>query len=372
MTFPQQPQQPQYPQYPQGPAPQYPQSQFPQQLQQPNRNPFFEWLQRAKRDFSRIGASLCLMVIIWYAGVFLLKGVVRAVAGGVGAGGDMPNWMTFLISDVPLYLIAMPVAVVLMGKSTVIETRKFNMKPGMFFKLLFMCLPMMWVGSMVGSMLSLALSDGEATNRVADLAMQTNIWNVVFLVILGPIFEEWMFRKQLIDHTRKYGEKTAILLSGLAFGLFHMNLFQFFYAFLLGVMFGYIYMRTSKLRYSTAMHMIINFNGGVLAPWILTRVDLDQLDKVSQAAENGNVAAMEQWTSQNATGLAIMLVYFLLYGAVILAGFVLLIRNFRKAEFYIAPEELPRGTGARTVYGNVGMITFIVLTVLLTAISLFL
>ena len=56
----------------------------------------------------------------------------------------------------------------------------------------------------------------------------------------------------------------------------------------------------------------------------------------------------------------------------ILAGFVLLICNFRKAEFYIAPEELPRGTGARTVYGNVGMITFIVLTVLLTAISLFL
>ena len=283
------------------------------------------------------------MVIIWYAGVFLLKGVVRAVAGGVGAGGDMPNWMTFLISDVPLYLIAMPVAVALMGKSTVIETRKFNMKPGMFFKLLLMCLPMMWVGSMVGSMLSLALSDGEATNRVADLAMQTNIWNVVFLVILGPIFEEWMFRKQLIDHTRKYGEKTAILLSGLAFGLFHMNLFQFFYAFLLGVMFGYIYMRTSKLRYSTAMHMIINFNGGVLAPWILTRVDLDQLDKVSQAAENGNVAAMEQWASQNATGLAIMLVYFLLYGAMVLVGFVLLIRNFRKAEFYTAPEELPRG-----------------------------
>ena len=44
-----------------------------------------------------------------------------------------------------------------------------------------------------------------------------------------------------------------------------MNLFQFFYAFLLGLMFGYVYTRTSKLRYSTAMHMIINFNGGVLA-----------------------------------------------------------------------------------------------------------
>ena len=379
MTFPQQPQYPQQPQgRPQGPAPQYqpngPQSQYPMQpmpqYPQPpiaNRNPFFEWLKQARRDFSRIGASLCLMVVIWYALATVLEGALYAAVGGKG---ETPNWVTYVGSGVPLYLIAMPIAVMLMGKSTVIETRKFDMKPGLFFKLLLMCLPMMWVGSVFGSMLSMVLSNGEATDRVADLAMQTNIWNVVFLVIVGPIFEEWLFRKQLIDHTRKYGEKTAILLSGLAFGLFHMNLFQFFYAFLLGLMFGYVYTRTSKLRYSTAMHMIINFNGGVLAPWVLTRVDLDQLEKVSEAAENGNAAAMEQWASQNVEGLAIMLVYFVLYGAVILAGFVLLIRNFKRFEFYTAPEELPRGTRVKTVCGNVGMIMFIMVTCMLTAVNL--
>ena len=379
MTFPQQPQYPQQPQgRPQGPAPQYqpngPQSQYPMQpmpqYPQPpiaNRNPFFEWLKQARRDFSRIGASLCLMVVVWYALATVLEGALYAAVGGKG---ETPNWVTYVGSGVPLYLIAMPIAVMLMGKSTVIETRKFDMKPGLFFKLLLMCLPMMWVGSVFGSMLSMVLSNGEATDRVADLAMQTNIWNVVFLVIVGPIFEEWLFRKQLIDHTRKYGEKTAILLSGLAFGLFHMNLFQFFYAFLLGLMFGYIYTRTSKLRYSTAMHMIINFNGGVLAPWVLTRVDLDQLEKVSEAAENGNAAAMEQWASQNVEGLAIMLVYFVLYGAVILAGFVLLIRNFKRFEFYTAPEELPRGTRVKTVCGNVGMIMFIMVTCMLTAVNL--
>lgn len=379
MTFPQQPQYPQQPQgRPQGPAPQYqpngPQSQYPMQpmpqYPQPpiaNRNPFFEWLKQTRRDFSRIGASLCLMVVVWYALATVLEGALYAAVGGKG---EVPNWVTYVGSGVPLYLIAMPIAVMLMGKSTVIETRKFDMKPGLFFKLLLMCLPMMWAGSVFGSMLSMVLSNGEATDRVADLAMQTNIWNVVFLVIVGPIFEEWLFRKQLIDHTRKYGEKTAILLSGLAFGLFHMNLFQFFYAFLLGLMFGYVYTRTSKLRYSTAMHMIINFNGGVLAPWVLTRVDLDQLEKVSEAAENGNAAAMEQWASQNVEGLAIMLVYFVLYGAVILAGFVLLIRNFKKFEFYTAPEELPRGTRVKTVCGNVGMIMFIMVTCMLTAVNL--
>lgn len=379
MTFPQQPQYPQQPQgRPQGPAPQYqpngPQLQYPMQpmpqYPQPpiaNRNPFFEWLKQARRDFSRIGASLCLMVVVWYALATVLEGALYAAVGGKG---ETPNWVTYVGSGVPLYLIAMPIAVMLMGKLTVIETRKFDMKPGLFFKLLLMCLPMMWAGSVFGSMLSMVLSNGEATDRVADLAMQTNIWNVVFLVIVGPIFEEWLFRKQLIDHTRKYGEKTAILLSGLAFGLFHMNLFQFFYAFLLGLMFGYVYTRTSKLRYSTAMHMIINFNGGVLAPWVLTRVDLDQLEKVSEAAENGNAAAMEQWASQNVEGLAIMLVYFVLYGAVILAGFVLLIRNFKRFEFYTAPEELPRGTRVKTVCGNVGMIMFIMVTCMLTAVNL--
>ena len=342
---------------------------MPQYPQPPiaNRNPFFEWLKQARRDFSRIGASLCLMVVVWYALATVLEGALYAAVGGKG---ETPNWVTYVGSGVPLYLIAMPIAVMLMGKSTVIETRKFDMKPGLFFKLLLMCLPMMWAGSVFGSMLSMVLSNGEATDRVADLAMQTNIWNVVFLVIVGPIFEEWLFRKQLIDHTRKYGEKTAILLSGLAFGLFHMNLFQFFCAFLLGLMFGYVYTRTSKLRYSTAMHMIINFNGGVLAPWVLTRVDLDQLEKVSEAAENGNAAAMEQWASQNVEGLAIMLVYFVLYGAVILAGFVLLIRNFKRFEFYTAPEELPRGTRVKTVCGNVGMIMFIMVTCMLTAVNL--
>ena len=127
---------------------------MPQYPQPPiaNRNPFFEWLKQARRDFSRIGASLCLMVVVWYALATVLEGALYAAVGGKG---ETPNWVTYVGSGVPLYLIAMPIAVMLMGKSTVIETRKFDMKPGLFFKLLLMCLPMMWAGSVFGSMLSM-------------------------------------------------------------------------------------------------------------------------------------------------------------------------------------------------------------------------
>lgn len=69
MTF---PQYPQYPQRPQQPHPQQnPQqpSQYQQQPQypQPQANPYELWLRRVKSVFSRIGAGMCLMVVIWYA-----------------------------------------------------------------------------------------------------------------------------------------------------------------------------------------------------------------------------------------------------------------------------------------------------------------
>lgn len=364
MTF---PQYPQYPQRPQQPHPQQnPQqpSQYQQQPQypQPQANPYELWLRRVKSVFSRIGAGMCLMVVIWYALATVLSGMLHTT--------NLPNWAVYVASDTPLYLVAMPLAVLIMGKSSVIETRKFDMKPGQFFKLLIMCFPLMYGGSLIGNMLAALLSGGKASNSVSDLAMQFDVWNVVFLVILGPLFEEWIFRKELISRTRKYGEKTAIVFSALFFALVHMNLFQFFYAFALGLMFGYVYVRTSKLRYSVAMHMIVNFMGGVVAPWVVTNIDIDSLMNVLTSAENGDGTAMMQWMGQNATGMMIFGIYMLLYYGLIIAGIVLLIRNRKNFEFYTAPEELPRGMRTSTAILNVGVVTYIVVTVIITSINL--
>lgn len=368
MTFPQYPQYPQRPQQPHTQQnPQQP-SQYQQQPQypQPQANPYELWLRRVKSVFSRIGAGMCLMVVIWYALATVLSGMLYQVLHTT----NLPNWAVYVASDAPLYLVAMPLAVLIMGKSSVIETRKFDMKPGQFFKLLIMCFPLMYGGSLIGNMLASLLSGGKASNSVSDLAMQFDVWNVVFLVILGPLFEEWIFRKELISRTRKYGEKTAIVFSALFFALVHMNLFQFFYAFALGLMFGYVYVRTSKLRYSVAMHMIVNFMGGVVAPWVVTNIDIDSLMNVLTSAENGDGTAMMQWMGQNATGMMIFGIYMLLYYGLIIAGIVLLIRNRKNFEFYTAPEELPRGMRTSTVILNVGVVTYIVVTVIITSINL--
>ena len=104
MTF---PQYPQYPQRPQQPHPQQnPQqpSQYQQQPQypQPQANPYELWLRRVKSVFSRIGAGMCLMVVIWYALATVLSGMLYQVLHTT----NLPNWAVYVASDAPLYLVA--------------------------------------------------------------------------------------------------------------------------------------------------------------------------------------------------------------------------------------------------------------------------
>ena len=93
------------------------------------------------------------------------------------------------------------------------------------------------------------------------------VWMTFFATcICAPLGEELLFRKLLIDRTRRYGDLPSILLSGILFGLFHGNLFQFFYAAMVGMVMAYIYTRTGKYLLCVAMHSLLNLLGGILIP----------------------------------------------------------------------------------------------------------
>ena len=55
------------------------------------------------------------------------------------------------------------------------------------------------------------------------------------------------------------------MVSALLFGLLHPNLYQFFYAFLLGILFGGLRYFTGKLWPCILLHMVINFTGSGLS-----------------------------------------------------------------------------------------------------------
>ena len=202
-----------------------------------------------------------------------------------------------------------------------------------------MCIPVMFLGNMIGSILSAGATDGQATNRINDVILGSD-WrvNALFIGLLAPVCEEWIFRKEIISRLRRYGEKTAIIFSALAFALFHMNVFQFFYAFGLGLMFGYVYTRTSRLRYSVAMHMLINLNGSVLAPLVIQQIDPRILDGTVSEAE-----IMRMAEAGNMGDMGIMMLYGTVMLGLCIAGIVLLITNARAGSSILRQRSCLRG-----------------------------
>lgn len=321
----------------------------------------------AKRPFSRIGWALAAILVVgsvlqalWFALPEAIWGADNWLTGS--------SWGVWLGTFLPLYLVAVPVGLWLLKNlpTQTPESKKLSVKH--FFILLLVGYCLMYGGNLLGIGLSALLSGGQAENTVAEYAMDSNPLKVLVMVILAPLIEEYIFRKQIIDRTAKYGEKLAVFFSALTFGLFHGNLFQLFYAFGLGLVFAYIYIRTGRLRYSVLMHGIVNFMGAVVAPWVMSLVDMDTL--VAIDPEMAPEALLEVYAGMM-PGLLIYMLYALALMGMALAGLIQILIHYRHLVWKPAAAQLPKGTAVKTAYLNMGMIVLVLLCLLMTITALF-
>lgn len=313
----------------------------------------------ARKAFSRIGLSLCAILVITTV-LQALWFTIPTLIGGINNWMTASSWGMWIGSFAPLYLVAIPVCLLIMRKLPAQTPQDNKLETKHFMIFLPICICLMYVGNLVGTFLSALLSGGNAQNTVADYAMDTNLLKILVMVILAPLLEEYVCRKQIIDRTRQYGEKLAVFLSALTFGLLHQNLFQFFYAFALGLVFAYIYTRTGRLRYTVLLHSIVNFLGSVVAPWILSLVDMDALANMDP---NAAPEELMQLYGKILPGLMVILLYALFLLGMAITGLVLLILKCRQLIWKEADAQLPRGTAVKTAYLNVGMVLYILICV---------
>ena len=99
--------------------------------------------------------------------------------------------------------------------------------------------------------LSLSESYGDAMD-----SLYTPL-GILYIVILGPIFEELIFRGAVMGNLRRYGDNFAILFSSILFGFYHAIVLQIPFGFVVGLLLGYAASRWS-LRVSIALHIIVN------------------------------------------------------------------------------------------------------------------
>lgn len=98
-----------------------------------------------------------------------------------------------------------------------------------------------------------------------NLGMGKTIISFVNLALLSPIGEELIFRGVVFSHLKKYVSFfTANILQALFFGIFHFNIVQGTYAFVIGLVLGYIAQRFDSIKESILLHMAVNVSACLL------------------------------------------------------------------------------------------------------------
>lgn len=96
-------------------------------------------------------------------------------------------------------------------------------------------------------------------NNLINLAFSGNIIFVVLSTgIFAPIIEELIFRYCICSFYKN--KKVAIFVSALLFGLAHMNLIQSSYAFVIGLLLAWLFVRTENLMVPTIIHLTVNLS----------------------------------------------------------------------------------------------------------------
>lgn len=142
---------------------------------------------------------------------------------------------------------------------------------------LLLCLPLvfsaMYFLNVVNEMLDFP-NWGEETFKM----MSKSIWGVLSMVFVAPFAEELLFRGAMERHFLKQGKSPAfaIVVSSLFFAVIHGNPAQIFFAFLIGMLLGWLYYRTGSIVPAVLCH-ILNNGLAVVCMWYMPDVSTEEI-----------------------------------------------------------------------------------------------
>lgn len=323
----------------------------------------YELLKTYKKHFSSLG-------LMYFFGALIIIGVQVAVSMLVLAFApsllDNPN-LSLLVSMLPTYAIAFPLTSLLIRQVPGVQMKKHNMKPTQLLGAFAISYALMYLSNLAGQFFTniIGIIKGSPVDdAIADLVSELNPLTALFvMVLLAPALEEWIFRKLLVDRTIRYGEGTAIFLSGLMFGLFHGNLNQFVYTFLVGAFWAFIYVKTGRLRYTIYLHMALNFMGSVGSLFFL--------DAISTLEGGSSAMNGFHFLLGMLLPLAIVIPYLIVVFGLVISGIVLLVTNWKR--FRLIPAELfiPKEKRFSVIFLNVGMLLYVLFWIIQIILQLF-
>lgn len=219
-----------------------------------------------KKILSRTGWALFFMALAALGSQLLIARLVYNYLPDIYSS----NWFAIALSALSTAGIGYPIFIAVVHKLPETPQREIKvLSIGQLLGLFFVCIAFMYIANFITTTILFGISlakKQEIVNPVEVMINNSNMYlNIAYVALIGPIMEEIVFRKYLLNKLRWFGDLPAILITAVAFGLFHMNLNQFLYAATLGAVFAYIALRTNTIRYTIILHMMINAIGIVAA-----------------------------------------------------------------------------------------------------------
>lgn len=270
------------------------------------------------------------------------------------------------VQIVCMYFIAFPVYCYMLKDIDRADRDKSTVSFMEFLSLAAISIALMQIGAVIAELAKYYISSSfslpyeiEMTNKL--LKAFDVVPAMLLVIVIGPIFEELVFRKILIDRLSVYGDRLAIIVSSVAFGLHHGNLSQFIYTTIAGIVFGHIYTKTRRIIYPIGLHMLTNLFGTL--PTTLYYVEYDAVAESTpdlNAVFNGEITLTYI--------LFVMKIVLILLG-ILMFLFSFFIKKYRWSR--LCDIEIPKSKLLRIVVFNRGTMMFFILCLFTIVISFF-
>ncbi len=216
-----------------------------------------------------IGLSVILLVILQVVGGLIASTILPLLAEKITFISKDCIYLilmciVFVVSLAVPYLVIRPYLLTDNEKEKQIEKDKTSKKESIItcIKYIVLSIPVM---SVIQVICSFAI---EKIGISSDITEAMGLFNysgkfatiLVFLevAILPAIFEELFVRKGIYGVLRSKGAIFATIVSALVFATIHMNVTQFIFAFLVGILFAIVREKTGKLYPTMILHFISN------------------------------------------------------------------------------------------------------------------
>ena len=231
----------------------------------------------------RINIFLPILMVFYFGGSIAVSVLIA------NTGIDVPYWLLLIAGEI---LLMIPAAgYVFIMKISIRKCLPYRLLKAKDAILALLTGYALIPAVLVINAVTMLFSTNHLNSIQGGLGEYPFIIQLVLIAVVPAIVEEFVFRGLFYHSYRKNGIPGAALTSALLFGIMHLNINQFCYAFCIGIVFAIMVEATGSMFASMLAHFAVN-SYSVIVLEIVSKVSPDTIEKANSISSSGDAVSV--------------------------------------------------------------------------------